>query len=86
MARTWQLQEAKNSLSKVVDLAVSDGPQTVTRHGRAVAVIISQEDFQTRRRGSSGRGSLLPFLRSLSFRGVALDVSRAKDSDRDVEL
>jgi len=86
MTKSWQLQEAKNSLSRVVDLALSDGPQTVTRHGRAVAVIVSQEDFEKRRRTPSPAGSLLPFLRSLRFKGAKLDVSRATDLDRDVEL
>jgi len=40
----WQVQEAKNRFSEVIDLAVSEGPQVVTRHGRAVVRIVSMAD------------------------------------------
>lgn len=36
MNAVWQVQEAKNRFSELVDRAVTDGPQVVTRHGRAV--------------------------------------------------
>ena len=85
MARKWQLQEAKNRLSEVVDLAIEEGPQTVTRHGREVVVVVSTEDFARRRRRAS-RGTILPFLRGLGFARSNLDVERAKDLDRDIEL
>ncbi len=29
----WQLQEAKNKFSEVIDKAIKDGPQVVTRRG-----------------------------------------------------
>lgn len=37
---TWQLQEAKNRLSEVIHAAQSQGPQTITRHGVPVAMVI----------------------------------------------
>jgi len=86
MARKWQLQEAKNRLSELVDLALEEGPQTVTRHGREVVVIVSKEEFDRRRRARGPRGSILPFLRRLAFARTELDLERAKDLDRDVEL
>jgi len=39
-ASTWPLHEAKNRLSAVVDAACEVGPQTITRHGVAVAVVV----------------------------------------------
>ena len=85
MARKWQLQEAKNRLSEVVDLALEEGPQTVTRHGKEVAVIVAKAEFDRRRR--QGRpGTLLPFLRGLSFTRAGLDLERSHDLDRDVDL
>ena len=36
--KTWPLQDAKNQFSQVVELAQTEGPQTVTRHGHPVAV------------------------------------------------
>lgn len=86
MAKTWQLQEAKNSLSKVVDLAQTEGPQTVTRHGRAVAVIVSKEDFERRRASQRAHGSLVSFLRGLSFADAELDTSRERHTDRELKL
>lgn len=86
MARKWQLQEAKNRFSEVIDLALEEGPQTVTRHGKEVAVIVSKEDFVRRRRRAVARGTIVPYLRGLAFKGVRLDLSRSKDVDRDVEL
>jgi prevent-host-death family protein len=36
----WQLQEAKNRLSEVIHAAQNQGPQTITRHGEPVAMVI----------------------------------------------
>ncbi|MFZ4766088.1 MAG: type II toxin-antitoxin system Phd/YefM family antitoxin [Roseimicrobium sp.] len=41
----WQLQTAKNRLSEVVNRALTEGVQTITRHGKPVVVVLSQEDF-----------------------------------------
>jgi prevent-host-death family protein len=86
VARKWQLQEAKNRLSEVVDLALAEGPQTVTRHGKDVVVIVAKDELD-RRRGTRGpRGTVVAFLRGLSFRGGGLDLTRSTDVDRDVDL
>jgi prevent-host-death family protein len=42
----WQLQEAKNALSEVVNRALTEGVQTITRHGKPVVVVLSQEEFR----------------------------------------
>jgi len=44
--KVWQLQDAKNKFSEVVDEAISSGPQLVTRRGVDAAVVISAEDYQ----------------------------------------
>ncbi len=41
----WHLQDAKNNFSKLVDKAISEGPQTVTRRGKPAAVVVSAEEF-----------------------------------------
>lgn len=46
----WQLQEAKNRLSALVDAAVSGEPQQVTRRGKPAVVIIASEDYERLRR------------------------------------
>ena len=46
MAKNWQLQEAKNQFSTVVDKALTDGYQVVTRHGQPAVVVMSMEEFR----------------------------------------
>jgi prevent-host-death family protein len=41
----WQLQDAKNQFSKVVEKARTEGPQVVTRRGQKTAVVLSIEDY-----------------------------------------
>lgn len=36
----WQLQEAKNKLSELIDRVLSEGPQVITRHGVEIAVVM----------------------------------------------
>lgn len=43
---TWQVQEAKTKLSEVIDRAHTEGPQTITRHGKARAMVVSIEEYQ----------------------------------------
>jgi prevent-host-death family protein len=43
--REWQLQDAKNRFSELVRRAREDGPQAVTVHGRAAAVVLSAEAY-----------------------------------------
>lgn len=41
---TWNLAEAKSRLTDVVDLALTEGPQTITRRSDTV-VLISAEKY-----------------------------------------
>jgi prevent-host-death family protein len=41
----WQLQQAKARLSELVKYAANDGPQTITVHGKAAAVLLSAEAY-----------------------------------------
>jgi prevent-host-death family protein len=77
---TWQLQEAKNKLSQVVDDALDKGPQIITRHGTEVAVVLSYEDY---RRIVASRPRLVDFFRSSPLVGVDLDLSRDSSPIRD---
>jgi prevent-host-death family protein len=47
----WQLQTAKQKFSALVELALSEGPQVVTRHGRAVVVVLGIDDYRRLREG-----------------------------------
>jgi len=41
----WHLQDAKNNLSKVVQTALKEGPQTLTLRGKRTAIIISADAY-----------------------------------------
>lgn len=83
MKRSWQLQEAKNRLSHVVDEAVKHGPQVITRRGVETAVVIGVEEY---RKLTKRKGTLLDFFQNSPLRGVELDLTRSKDTGRDIDL
>ena len=68
----WQLQEAKNKFSRVVDQA-QDAPQIVTRHGVEVAVVLS---YETYRQLTKPQKSIVEFFRASPLVGVELDLER----------
>lgn len=43
---TWQLQDAKSKFSHLVEKALHNGPQFVTKHGNNAVVILSFEEYQ----------------------------------------
>ena len=73
MPRTWQIQEARNRFSEVVDRALDEGPQVITRRGVAEVVVISLARF---RNLSRPRDSLVEFFARSPLHGVKLDLSR----------
>ena len=83
MKTPWQLQEAKNRFSEVVEEALKRGPQWVTRHGREVVVIVSAEEY---RRMTQPEKTLVDFLRESPLADYELDIARDKDLPRDIEL
>ncbi len=79
----WQLQEAKNRFSEVVERALEEGPQTVTRHGQEVVVILSKSEYN---RLQKSQTSLVDFFRQSPLVGVQLDLERDQSLPRDVSL
>jgi antitoxin Phd len=80
MARVWQLQEAKNKLSEVVDEALQHGPQVITRHGKETAILISYAEY---RQLLLSREKLSEFFRASPLAGVDLDLTRDSSPTRD---
>ena len=64
---SWQLQEAKARLSELVKSAEQDGPQEITVHGRAAAVVVSAREYA---RLSGASGSLVTFMRKSPLHGT----------------
>ena len=84
MVRIWQLQEAKNKFSQVVDDAVISGPQIITKRGEEVAIVLSYAEYQ---KMVASKGSLSSFFRGSPLVGVDLDLTRDKsDVRKDIGL
>jgi len=77
--RRWQLQEAKNKLSEVVEEAIKNGPQLITRRGVASVILLSCEEY---RRLSVTRKKLSTFFRESPLADVSLDLGRDKSPPR----
>lgn len=61
---TWQLQEAKAKLSKVIDLAETNGPQTITRRGVETAVVVRIDEWRRLQASATPTRTLLEVLQS----------------------
>lgn len=82
--RTWQIQEARAHLSELVRETERTGPQSITWHGREVAVVLSRSDFE-RLTGTSQ--SLVDFMRrSPLFDAEEVDLVRNSSPTRDVPV
>jgi antitoxin Phd len=73
MSGVWQLQEAKNKLSEVVEEAILHGPQVITRRGVESVVVLSFAEY----RGMLARQkSLSEFFRTSPLAELDLDLTR----------
>lgn len=73
MARTWQLQEAKNKFSEVVEEALAHGPQVITRRGVETVIVLSYTDY---RKLMLTQQKLSTFFRESPLAGEYLDLQR----------
>jgi len=80
---TWALAEAKARLSEVVHQAGTDGPQKITKNGKDVAVIVSQEEWERR---TKPRGSAADFFMNSPLRGSGMKVERVNLRARKISL
>lgn len=76
--------DAERWMDELVERAETEGPQTITRHGTDVAVVVSIDVY---RKLTESRPSLAEFL--LAEGGPYLDdldLERRKDMPREIEL
>jgi prevent-host-death family protein len=78
----WQVQTAKQRFSELVERAVNEGPQIVTKHGRETVVVIDIEEYR-RLRGEPM--DFKEFLLSIP-RTDDLEIERSKDMGREIDL
>ena len=80
MDSVWQLQNAKNKFSQVVNQAVSHGLQVITRQGVEVAIVLSSEDY---RKLLASQKKLADFFRASPLAEVEIDLTRDKSEIRE---
>ncbi|HKH43602.1 MAG TPA: type II toxin-antitoxin system Phd/YefM family antitoxin [Thermoanaerobaculia bacterium] len=74
MHRVWQIQEAKNKLSEVVEGALEEGPQILTRRGVEVAVVLSFSEYRELKKKQT---SLLEFFQRSPLAELDLERDRS---------
>lgn len=81
--KKWKLQDAKNHFSEVVECAMNEGPQEVTKRGEHAVVILSFAMYQDL---IKPKKDLVSFFRDSPLCGVDLDLERQKDTPREIEF
>jgi prevent-host-death family protein len=79
----WSVAGAKARFSELIEKAQQEGPQTITRNGRRVAVVISVEEWERRTKPREGLGAF--FARS-PLRDSGIDLERLAEAPREIEL
>ena len=79
---SWQVQTAKQRFSELVERAVTEGPQIVTKHGHETVVVLDIREYRRL------RGVPLDFKEFLLGipKGDELEIERSKDPGRVIEL
>lgn len=87
---TWQLQEAKNHFSEVVSQACAEGVQTITKHGKPVAVVVAIGEFQKLKPApKKKKRSLFEVLQSCPYPEIATYIEesrKVKDYGRTIDF
>jgi prevent-host-death family protein len=82
-SREWPVADAKAHFSEMIDRALSEGPQVVTRKGRRTVVVVPVEEWERR---TKRQGNLAEFFAASPLRGSQLSVERSGEAPRTVGL
>ena len=80
---SWQLQDAKNKFSNLVEKAKNNGPQIVTKHGEETVVVLSISDY---RKLVKPQQNIIDFFQKSPIADYDLDLERKKEFPREVSL
>ena len=79
----WPVAKAKAQFSELIDRAIQQGPQTITRSGRDAVVVVSVEQWK---RKAKPRGTLVEFFQNSPLRDAQIEIKRLKGGAREIEL
>ena len=83
MRHIWQLQEAKNKFSQLVEKAQYEGPQFATKHGKESVVVLSVKEYQ---KLVQPKSDLFHFIQKSPLSKTDIDIKRDKNISREVDL
>ncbi len=88
LSATWQVQEAKNKFSELLDRACTHGEQIITRHGKAIARVLPFNAVSSEPLPNSGTGAdLIHYIRSCPVDlGALVGARDPHDYGRDVDF
>jgi prevent-host-death family protein len=81
--QNWTVVEAKAKFSEIIERALSEGPQTITKRGRTAAIVVGADEWE---RKTKRAGNLAEFFARSPLRGSGLKVRRSKSPPRKISL
>ncbi|MCL5673123.1 MAG: type II toxin-antitoxin system Phd/YefM family antitoxin [Deltaproteobacteria bacterium] len=82
MNKKWQLQEAKNKFSNLVEIAKKEGPQLITKNGKDAVVVLSADEYK---KLIKPKTNLVEFMQKSPLKGVEIDINRNKTRSRNID-
>jgi antitoxin Phd len=79
----WQVQDAKSKFSELVDQALANGVQIITRRGKKTAALLPYDDYVQL---TKQQGNLAEFLLASPLSGAKVNVKRDKSLPRIIDL
>jgi len=79
----WQLQDAKNKFSNLVERAKKQGPQIVTKHGKEAVVVLSISEY---RKLVKPKMDIVEFFQKFPLDNIDIDFERNKELPREISL
>lgn len=80
---SWQLQEAKQKFSELVERTIAEGPQEVTRRGERAIVVLSAAEYD---RLTGRTRSFQDLLLGPPYVDDGLEIYRDQSPTREAEL
>ena len=80
---SWKIKDARANFSELIDRAMREGPQVVTRNGKEAVVVVAAKEWKRR---SRRRGDLVDFFANSPLREEGVSIERLTDYPRDIKL
>ena len=82
-SQSWTVAQAKAKFSEVLNRAMAEGPQTITRRGRTAAVVVNADEWN---RKTKRVGTLADFFAASPLRNSGLKLKRPKGRIRKIDV